>query len=409
MRAGSAAPAPERGPNTIDAGQATIRVLLSAQTGAEVWAPHGVVVASAETTRQVARTSDDARVGVEEQGSQLRVVIRGHPASDWTDGPLLVSAVREEPIVLGARSYRGMLEILGGGREPRFVNTLPIDDYLLGVVPDELGSRAAGDSAAAQAQAVAARSYAYVHLSPRDSYDVTDGTADQVYGGVIAENAFATAAVRATRGLVLEYDGQVVNAPYHSTCGGSTAAASEVWNAGDEPYLKAVSDRIPGTDRYYCDISPRFTWTQTFTGAAVNAAIEKYLATYARVPGGVAGPVRTVKVASRTPSGRVGTLVIQTDKGKYEVHGNDIRYVLRSPGGPILGSTYFSVDVDRSRDGSLAKLTVNGRGFGHGIGMCQWGAIGRARAGQDFRTILSTYYPGTTVAWAPRSKGVRAP
>jgi stage II sporulation protein D len=403
MRAGTTAPAPvpARGKNTVDAGQARIRVLLSPARGAQLWAAHGLTATDAATGQVIASTSSSARVGIEQSASELRLVTGGHAVDDAATGSILVRGTHNEPIVVGGRSYRGTLEVAAGAHDPRFINELPIDEYLLGVVPRELGSRAASDSAAAQAQAVAARSYAYVHLSPRSAYDVTDGTSDQVYGGVVAENAFATAAVVATRGLVLEYDGQVVNAPYHSTCGGSTAAASEVWNAGDEPYLKAVSDRIPGTNRYYCDISPRFAWKQTLNAKTVNAEIERYLATYAKVPGGVAGAVQTVQVTSRTPSGRVGTLMIQTDRGRYELHGNDIRYVLRAPGGAILGSTSFSVDAERGRDGALEKLTIDGHGFGHGIGMCQWGAIGRSRAGQSFLTILATYYPGTTVAWAP--------
>ena len=80
------------------------------------------------------------------------------------------------------------------------------------------------------------------------------------------------------------------------------------------------------------------------------------------------------------------------------LRGNDIRYVLRAPGGEILNSTAFSVETAEARDGSIARLTLRGTGYGHGVGMCQWGAIGRARAGQDFLTILRTYYPGTTVA-----------
>lgn len=407
MREGTPAPASPpttSGPsaNTVDAGQASIRVLLGTQPGDDFWAPHGLTAVDVGTSRVVGKTSADERVGVEQDGSRIRLLIGGRAAADWSTSPIMVSSIDGAPIVVGARSYRGVITLMPGADQPRFVNELRVDDYLLGVVPQELGSRAPGDSAAAQAQAVAARSYAYIHLSPTGAYDLTDGTLDQVYGGVGAENPMATAAVRATRGLVLEYDGRVVNAPYHSTCGGTTAAASEVWKSGDEPYLRPVSDRIPGTDRYYCDISPRFAWTASFTGASLDALLARYLASYAQVPGGVAGAAQTVEIASRTPSGRVATLLIQTDRGRYELHGNDIRYVLRNAGGALLNSTYFSVTSERASDGSLDRLTVTGRGFGHGIGMCQWGAIGRARAGQDFRTILATYYPGTTLGWAPR-------
>ena len=116
-----------------------------------------------------------------------------------------------------------------------------------------------------------------------------------------------------------------------------------------------------------------------------------------RTPGNAAGRPKRVAVASRTASGRVGDLTITTDRGNFTIHGNDIRYVLRGAGGEILSSTYFSVDSSEERDGYLTRLTLRGGGYGHGVGMCQWGAIGRARAGQDYRTILATYYPGTTV------------
>jgi stage II sporulation protein D len=101
-------------------------------------------------------------------------------------------------------------------------------------------------------------------------------------------------------------------------------------------------------------------------------------------------------VESRTPSGRVGTLVIEGTNGETTLRGNAIRYALRVAGGELLNSTYFSVDPSGSRSDGR-RFTLRGHGYGHGIGMCQWGAIGRARAGQDAATILQTYYPGTSV------------
>jgi stage II sporulation protein D len=107
-------------------------------------------------------------------------------------------------------------------------------------------------------------------------------------------------------------------------------------------------------------------------------------------------------VESRTPSGRVRTLGIGTSRGHFSLRQNDIRFVLRSEGGEILNSTYFSVDSRRDPDGAITSLVIRGNGNGHGVGMCQWGAIGRARAGADYRSILRTYYPGTTVAAVDR-------
>ena len=315
---------------------------------------------------------------------------------------MLVRALGGSLLTVGGSPYRGDLAVYSTDTGVVVVNVVKIDDYLRGVVPLEIGTRSDADSAAAQAQAVTARSYAFIHLSNDASrmYDVTAGELDQVYKGVAAESPVASQAVESTRTLVLKYAGRVVNAPYHSTCGGTTAAASEVWRSADEPFLHPVSDRIPGTNRYYCDIAPRFQWTKTLEASTLNAALLQYLANYAQVPNRVPGTAREITVASRTPSGRVGTLTITTNRGNFVLRGNETRYVLRAPGGEILNSTNFTVETSHAADGSVSRLVIRGTGYGHGVGMCQWGAIGRARAGQDFRTILRAYYPGTTVGSA---------
>jgi stage II sporulation protein D len=302
-------------------------------------------------------------------------------------------------LTYNGRRYRGEIVVRPAPGGLLVLNRVRIDDYLTGVVPLEIGNRPASDSAAVQAQAVSARSYAYTHLDPGATrgFDVTSTVADQVYGGVDVETPLASRAIASTRGLVLKYAGRVVNAPYSSSCGGQTAEASEVWNSADVPYLKNVSDRIPGTDRYYCDISPRFTWTKTFDEPDLVGTISRYLSTVTTVAGDDPGRPRAIVIASKTASGRVGEMRITTDRGTYTVRGNNTRYVLRGANGEILSSTYFSVDSAQERDGYLRRLTLRGGGYGHGVGMCQYGAIGRARAGQNFRAILATYYPGTTV------------
>jgi stage II sporulation protein D len=308
-------------------------------------------------------------------------------------------------VTVNAKRYRGEVSVSPAPGGLTVVNRLYLEDYLRGVVPLEIGRQRTDDErAAVEAQAVAARSYAYTHLvsDATRSYDMLATVLDQVYGGAEAENPLADRAVQGTARLVLTYNGRIVNAPYHSTCGGSTAAASEVWKEGDEPYLVAVSDRIPGTvDRFYCDPSPTFRWSRTYDQSALRAALDRYLRNYAAVPSGGVGTVRSVEIESRTPSGRVKTLGIGTSRGHFSLRGNDIRFVLRSAGGEILNSTYFSVE-SRQDGGSLSSLVIRGSGNGHGIGMCQWGAIGRARAGADYRSILRTYYPGTIVAAVDR-------
>ena len=383
-------------PNAIDA--TGLRVSL------------GVVPSATLTATDAWRLIDrDGRVAAEGRAgdllslsSQAGTLTLAEPAGARREfaAPVSLVAVKPEAMIsVNQRRYRGSLSILAADSGVRIVNRVGVEAYLRGVVPRELGVRGAGDRAALEAQAVAARSYAVARIgNTTRAYDVAASTTDQVYGGVDAENAVADAAVAATEGLVLTYNGRVVSAPYHSTCGGSTAAADEIWRSQNEPYLQRVSDRIPGTDRYYCDIAPRFRWERSWRADSLTTVVERYLRSYAQVPPGPVGEVRRVDVDSKTPSGRVAALWVETSRGRYRLRGNDIRYVLRSPSGELLNSTYFSPEVVSSPDGRLTRLTVRGLGYGHGVGMCQWGAIGRARAGQDFRTILRTYFPGTTVA-----------
>ena len=344
---------------------------------------------------------------VQRRGLQVRAMRRGGQATAWVDGSVTMRTESGVAFALFAgRRYRGAIRVVANDTGLVVVNVLPVEDYLRGVVPLEIGgTRGVSDQAAVEAQAIAARSYAWVRLNSvrgsawrTASYDMAATVSDQVYGGVDAERENSDRAVRATSGLVIKYGGRIVDAPYSSSCGGASAAPDEVWRAAPAAYLRRVSDRIPGSaERYYCDIAPRFAWTRAFTSAELDAAVRTYLRQYSDVPSGGAGHVRGLAVEERTPSGRVGRAVFMTERGNFAVRANDIRYVLRQPGGEILNSTYFSVNTETARDGSLARVVLTGNGYGHGVGMCQWGAIGRARAGQTARSILAAYYPGTTV------------
>jgi len=320
-------------------------------------------------------------------------------ATDSTPLPTsLRPASGDSFVTFGGKRYRGELLVVPTDSGSMVVNRLTMDDYLRGVVPLEIGNRTAAEFAAVQAQAVAARTYAYKHLTNTRAFDMYSTVQDQVYGGVDAEKPQADSAIVTTADVVVLYNGQPITTPYHSTCGGSTAAVTEVWyNQSDEPYLRPVSDRIPGTSNYYCDPSPRFSWTQTYDGAGLRSVMEKYLAAYTNAPKTGLGRITDIREQGRTPSGRVAALIVETENGSYTLRGNDIRFVLRSvTNNATLNSTYFTF-TEQKTAGEVSNLSINGRGYGHGIGMCQWGAIGRARAGQNFRTILETYYPGTTI------------
>ena len=314
-------------------------------------------------------------------------------------GPLIARAADGGTFVgFDGHRYRGEIGIAISNDGVSVINRVGVEDYLRGVVPLEIGTdRTAIESAAVEAQAIAARSFAYTRMDDSRPYDMMATVADQVYGGVDAERPLSDAAVAATHNMVMMYDGRVINAPYHSNSGGVTAAASEVWRSGDEPYLVSVSDRIPGTDHYYGEDSPRFRWTRTLDASALASLLDRYLPQYSSAKPGRVGTLQKITVTGRTPSGRVAGLVFETDRGRFSVRGNDVRFVLRGSGGDILPSTLFTFDVSTDRRGRVTQMTINGSGNGHGVGMDQWGAIARARAGQNVLTILHTYYPGTTI------------
>ena len=385
---------------------------MPAPTRSSVGAPIRVLVATASASASLAATggwlvldrsgnslaagADGGRWTVDVRGGRLRFAGSDGARSLSADGALSLRAVDALARVLAnGRSYRGELLAIPSGDEVIIVNRVPIEDYLRGVVPLEIGERQPGERAAVEAQAIAARSYAYTHLASAQRFDVRATVDDQVYGGAFAERAVSDAAVAATAGQVLRYAGRIADTPYHSTCGGMTAEPGEVWSGeGGAPYLRRVDDHIPGSRRSYCDISPRFEWTREMSGTEVGAAVTRYL----RSRGGsqTIGIARALTVESHTPSGRIGTLVIDGTMGETTLRGNAIRYALRAAGGELLNSTYFSIESSGSGTEGR-RFTLHGHGYGHGIGMCQWGAIGRARAGQDASTILQTYYPGTSV------------
>jgi len=311
--------------------------------------------------------------------------------------PVVVRAADGGVVEVGGASYRGTIWVQRAGRGGiTFVNRLDLESYLLGVVPRETGDVDAAAYEAVKAQAVAARTYAVAHMGGRAAlgFDVYPGTQDQVYGGVAAERETISRAVRETAGEVATYGGQPIEAYYHSTCAGRTAAIDEVWNVRPAPYLVSVEDVDPRTGEAYDRASSRFRWTERWTQAQLVSVLNRTLADSLR--GRRIREIEDVDVLSRTQSGRVRAMRIETDAGTFTVGRDRVRWILAPARGGTLNSSKFDVRVERS-GGAVTAIVAEGGGWGHGIGMCQVGAMGRARAGQDYRTILQAYYPGIRV------------
>jgi stage II sporulation protein D len=304
-------------------------------------------------------------------------------------------------VTIGGRRYRGEAVVLRGTAGVTVVNRVVLEAYLRSVVALELGFRAPSDREAVKAQAVAARTYAVRFLGRREAlgFDVFPTDADQVYSGVDSEVPEVDAAVAATAGEILLYEGRPIQALFHSTCGWSTEAAEQVFqNRERVPYLQAVSDRSgDGPDDYYCRPSPRFRWRESWDAGQLAAVLARTLPAVlgSRAPQDL-GTVTAIQAGRTTPTGRVVELVVTTTTGTWTVPNGRVREALRPAAGGQLNSSLFQLYAEE-QGGRLVRLVAAGAGYGHGVGMCQFGAVGRARGGQDYRAILAAYYQGTSL------------
>jgi len=304
----------------------------------------------------------------------------------------------EDMVVIGGRRYRGEAAVLRGSGGVTIVNRVPLEWYVQSVVAVELGMRAPDVRQAVLAQTVASRTYAVHYHGRREAlgFDLFATVADQVYPGADAEKPEINAAAAATAGQVLTFGGQPIEAIYHSACGWSTEASDQVFRNGPNlPYLRAVSDRFgPGKRDYYCNGSPNFRWTEEWDSAELNAVLARTLPAALGAAAANVGRVTDLKIAATTPTGRVAALVVATTSGTFTVPSYQVRDVLRPTPDRQLLSTLFQLYVQK-QGGEIVKVTAAGAGAGHGVGMCQWGAVGRSKAGQPYTQILATYYPGT--------------
>ncbi len=273
-------------------------------------------------------------------------------------------------------SVRGDVIVSRTERGLRLVNELPIETYLAGTVAAETPVTF-GDEVL-RAQAVAARTYALHQraLAPDAPFHLRATTASQRYRGVDAESDAARNAVDATRGETLWYGGQPILAVFHSSSGGRTESADEVWSESI-PYLQALD--VSGEE-----ISPDTYWRARVSGESLGRALRD-----GRFAGaGDVGRALAVEIVERSPTGRARRVRVEGTRGSVELTASALRSAV---GETVLRSTLF--EVRRADDG----FVFVGSGRGHGVGMSQWGALAMARDGAHYRDILTRFYPGTTL------------
>ncbi|MFH1686435.1 MAG: SpoIID/LytB domain-containing protein [bacterium] len=343
--------------------------------------------------QQVYYVSKPAQV-VNERG-RLRVNdSQGSPIAVDLDEVNLIPRGDGDHLLLRETPYRGLLKVLPYGRNVRVINIVYMEDYLRGVVPPEIGHRDESEIEAVKAQAIAARTYAISHLQqyPQEPYDLKASIIDQVYQGAGVEDRLINRAITETAGHVLRYQGEFIQAYYHSTCGGMTDDIAAVWDRKDIPYLKPVADSGA------CSWSKYYTWEEHFTEAQLRGRLEQYLSSDRGRDLRIA-PITDLSIAERTAGGRVARLLVRTDQDVYKFHKDRIRWVIGRTSNPdlILPSDRFDIEITRGADGFVQAVTFSGRGYGHGVGMCQCGAIGMARDNRTYEQILTHYFTGVQI------------
>lgn len=308
-----------------------------------------------------------------------RIVIAG---KSFGDEVRFIPTSEAFPLQSNRATYRGtLIARVDGGTRVTLINELTVDDYLKGVLPREVVPAWAEESL--KAQAVASRTYLVSHLGRHNSngFDLCSDVHCQVYGGVDREHPRTTAAVAATEGEILVHAGKPISAFFHSNCGGQTERPGPVWGMADTPYLPSKACRYGGQD-------PRYVWSLVLSDDEIMTALKRST----DVRGDV---LESISVKSKSTSGRAAFVTVETDRGRFTVNGNKFRLALH-PG--RLRSTLWT-RMTRTRRG----YRFEGRGWGHGVGMCQWGAKGQADLNRSYRTILSFYYPGSTLTlWTDR-------
>ena len=283
----------------------------------------------------------------------------------WNSGQLVIEPSGDGYVWIGDRWYRGQTRLVRDGVGITAVNQVDLEEYLYSVVGSE--AIPSWPQEALKAQAVAARSYALYERSKSANqlYDLDSTTKSQVYKGLDGEYLSTLEAVNATKGEMLTYGGSVILAVFHSSSGGHTENVEDVWSS-PLAYLRGVID--------YDQQAPVFQWSKTFSASQLSNQV-----------GGV-GRIQALVPEKITPQGRVVTMKVIGDRGNKQMSGANLRQALD------LRSTLFRVSEVNG------QFEIHGRGFGHGIGLSQWGAYSLSTQGIPYQQILAHYYQQAQLA-----------
>ncbi len=293
-----------------------------------------------------------------------------------------------DKIIYQQKNYRGKLRVTYSDAGTKVINVINLEEYLKGVLPSEMPiGKGETNLEALKAFAICARTYSLMKMNVnQDDFDLHVDVRDQVYGGADNEKVLSNRAVDETAGQVLYFNGNLATTFYHSTCGGETENSKNVFTSSELTYLSGVEDGSPP----YCSISPRFNWTERYTRKEI---IKRLSSTRLVKPD---SELENLEIKSRFDSGRVNeleiTVIENEEQKKVSVFGNNIRSIIRTADNKsILFSSMFELSIAGN------EIIISGKGYGHGVGLCQYGSIGMCQSGKNFSEIIFHYFPGTEI------------
>ncbi len=293
---------------------------------------------------------------------------------DFSGGNFAITG--DSAVSIGGSSYRGYIEFCNTGGGFTAVNVISLETYLCSVVPSEMPS--GWGTEALKAQAVAARTYTVNKLKAGGEtgyYDICDNAHCQMYTGTKSEAASATAAVGATAGEVAVYNGELINAVYCSSVGGVSDDNENVWGE-DIPYLKSVKE-IDGTEVV--------EWSRSYSFKTISDILS--------ARGVNIGKLVYINV-QRSDNGRVYSMTFSGESGSYTVEKEDVRTFFSGTSEGTLQSRVFDISFEY---GNEFVLHIDGKGWGHGLGLSQYGAKAMSEAGYTYDEILKHYYKGIEI------------
>lgn len=285
---------------------------------------------------------------------------------------LLVKTIDPEAISVDSRKFRGSLILIKKNGLLACINKLPLEDYVKGILYNEASHY--WPLEALKVQAIVSRTYvlSQLELNKNNDFDVTADVYSQVYGGRFSERQRTNLAVEETKGLVLTYMGKIFPTYFHATCGGHTEDAAELWNVNLIPLKGVVCP--------FCQESPHYSWHAVLSKKEVIDKLVK--------SGFSISNIDNINISKRNTSGRVVELEFVDTKKKLKVSAKELRQLL---GVSLIKSTKFDARV------VSGDIVFEGFGWGHGVGLCQWGAYFMAKQGKLYSEILKYYYPGSEI------------